>query len=194
MGLSIARMNVVLALLCAALVAGIGAGLDLESTLSAFGDGLGGGANIALSYALLGAFAVAIARSGITEWLAARIITRLGRSPAPHQLGMIRTLLLTVLLAAAIMSQNLVPIHIAFIPILVPPLLEVMHQLRLDRRLAACVLTFGLITPYMVLPVGFGSIFCIPSSAPAWLKRALKYPKGNCHWPCCCPLPAWSWG
>ena len=45
MGLSIARMNVVLALLCAALVAGMGSGLDLQSTLSAFGDGLGGGAN-----------------------------------------------------------------------------------------------------------------------------------------------------
>ena len=41
--LSIARMNVVLALLCAALVAGMGSGLDLQSTLSAFGDGLGGG-------------------------------------------------------------------------------------------------------------------------------------------------------
>ena len=92
MGLSIARMNVVLALLCAALVAGMGSGLDLQSTLSAFGDGLGGGANIALSYALLGAFAVAIARSGITEWLAARIIARLGRTPAPDQLRLIRTL------------------------------------------------------------------------------------------------------
>ena len=55
MGLSLARMNVVLALLCAALVAGLGSGLDLTATLSAFSGGLGGGANIALSYALLGA-------------------------------------------------------------------------------------------------------------------------------------------
>ena len=83
MGLSLARMNVVLALLCAALVAGLGSGLDLTATLSAFSSGLGGGANIALSYALLGAFAVAIARSGITEWLAGRIIARLGGTPAP---------------------------------------------------------------------------------------------------------------
>ncbi|MBU85937.1 MULTISPECIES: Na+/H+ antiporter NhaC family protein [unclassified Alcanivorax] len=179
MGLSIARMNVVLALLCAALVAGMGSGLDLQSTLSAFGGGLGGGANIALSYALLGAFAVAIARSGITEWLAARIIARLGRTPAPDQLRLIRTLLLMVLLAAAIMSQNLVPIHIAFIPILVPPLLEVMHQLRLDRRLAACVLTFGLITPYMVLPVGFGSIFLHTQLGPSLAKAGLAIPKGE---------------
>ncbi len=179
MGLSLARMNVVLALLCAALVAGIGSGLDLAATLAAFSDGLGGGANIALSYALLGAFAVAIARSGITEWLAGRIIIRLGGNPAPNQLRRIRTLVLSVLLVAAIMSQNLVPIHIAFIPILVPPLLEVMHQLRLDRRLAACVLTFGLITPYMVLPVGFGSIFLHTQLGPSMAKAGLPLDKAE---------------
>ena len=179
MGLSLARMNVVLALLCAALVAGLGSGLDLEHTLAAFSDGLGGGANIALSYALLGAFAVAIARSGITEWLAGRIIVRLGGTPAPSQLRRIRTLVLSVLLVAAIMSQNLVPIHIAFIPILVPPLLEVMHQLRLDSRLAACVLTFGLITPYMVLPVGFGSIFLHTQLGPSMAKAGLTLEKAD---------------
>ena len=32
-------------------------------------------------------------------------------------------------------------------------------KLKLDRRLIACVLTFGLVTPYMVLPIGFGGIF-----------------------------------
>lgn len=56
-------------------------------------------------------------------------------------------------------SQNILPIHIAFIPILVPPLLHVMTKLNIDRRLVACVLTFGLVTTYMILPVGFGGIF-----------------------------------
>ncbi|MGL5360322.1 MAG: Na+/H+ antiporter NhaC family protein, partial [Shewanella sp.] len=54
---------------------------------------------------------------------------------------------------------NILPIHIAFIPILVPPLLHVMSKLQLDRRLVACVLTFGLVTTYMILPIGFGGIF-----------------------------------
>jgi hypothetical protein len=35
----------------------------------------------------------------------------------------------------------------------------VLTKLQLDRRLIACVMTFGLITPYMFLPVGFGNIF-----------------------------------
>ncbi|WP_341503635.1 Na+/H+ antiporter NhaC family protein [Gallaecimonas sp. GXIMD4217] len=157
--LSLARINVVVALALSALAAGLLGGLGLEGTMAAFSGGLGKGAEIALGYAMLGAFAVAIARSGITEWLASHIIGRLGLTPSPRRQAVIRWVLLSVILLMAISSQNLIPIHIAFIPILIPPLLGVMHSLRLDRRLVACVLTFGLVTPYMALPVGFGSIF-----------------------------------
>lgn len=59
----------------------------------------------------------------------------------------------------AVMSQNIIPVHIAFIPLLIPPLLAVMDRLRLDRRAIACALTFGLVTTYMFLPLGFGKIF-----------------------------------
>jgi predicted histidine transporter YuiF (NhaC family) len=59
----------------------------------------------------------------------------------------------------AVFSQNLIPIHIAFIPLLVPPIIHVMNLLKLDRRLIASVLTFGLTAPYILLPYGFGFIF-----------------------------------
>ncbi|MDA1378829.1 hypothetical protein PCI56_01810 [Plesiomonas shigelloides subsp. oncorhynchi] len=59
----------------------------------------------------------------------------------------------------ALLSQNAIPIHIAFIPILIPPLLHVMDKLHIDRRAIACAITFGLIAPYLILPVGFGSIY-----------------------------------
>jgi predicted histidine transporter YuiF (NhaC family) len=52
-----------------------------------------------------------------------------------------------------------VPVHIAFIPILIPPLLHSMAKLQLDRRVIACIITFGLVATYMLLPVGFGGIF-----------------------------------
>ena len=51
------------------------------------------------------------------------------------------------------------PIHIAFIPMIIPPLLLVFNRLKVDRRLVACVITFGLVTTYMFLPYGFGAIF-----------------------------------
>ena len=59
----------------------------------------------------------------------------------------------------SIMSQNLIPIHIAFIPLIIPPLLLVFNRMKIDRRLLACLMTFGLVTTYMWLPYGFGEIF-----------------------------------
>ncbi len=35
----------------------------------------------------------------------------------------------------------------------------VFNELKMDRRLIASVITFGLVTPYMLLPTGFGAIF-----------------------------------
>ncbi|OFM38736.1 MULTISPECIES: Na+/H+ antiporter NhaC family protein, partial [unclassified Staphylococcus] len=59
----------------------------------------------------------------------------------------------------SIMSQNLIPVHIAFIPIVIPPLLSLFNDLKIDRRLIALVIGFGLCWPYVLLPYGFGQIF-----------------------------------
>lgn len=160
--LSVARVHVVLALFLGALVGGFSAGLGLEATMVAFQDGLAGGARIALSYALLGAFAMAVAHSGLPQLLANWLIRKLDSEDLTTSTKVIRWTsagLLTGTLAMAIMSQNLIPVHIAFIPLLIPPLLIVMNRLRLDRRAVASVLTFGLVTTYMFLPVGFGKIY-----------------------------------
>ncbi|MFC4257572.1 Na+/H+ antiporter family protein [Marinobacter lacisalsi] len=161
--LSLARIHVVVALIVGAMVGGLLGGLSLDATIEAFNSGLGGGATVALSYATLGAFAVAIGKSGLAHALADRALAMVGsqdtgNSSATANKG-VRFLIIGLLLAVAMSSQNILPIHIAFIPMLVPPLLYVMAKLNLDRRLVACVLTFGLITPYMFLPVGFGGIY-----------------------------------
>jgi predicted histidine transporter YuiF (NhaC family) len=156
--LSLCRVHVVVALIVGALAGGLLGGLGIEGSLAAFNKGLGGGATVALSYALLGAFAVAIAKSGLAHALADKALAMVGKQDAKGA-GLLKWLLIGLLLVVAISSQNILPIHIAFIPLLVPPLLYVLSKLQLDRRLIACVLTFGLITPYMFLPVGFGGIF-----------------------------------
>lgn len=158
-GLSLARVSVVFALVVGALVGGLVGGLSLDDTLSAFNDGVGGGAQVALAYATLGAFAVAISRSGLPDLLARRLIGLLGHEASERRQAVVKYLLLVAVLLVAVSSQNLIPVHIAFIPILIPPLLKIMNQLRLDRRAVACALTFGLTAPYMLLPVGFGAIF-----------------------------------
>jgi predicted histidine transporter YuiF (NhaC family) len=56
-------------------------------------------------------------------------------------------------------SGTIIPVHIAFIPILIPPLLHVMNRLHLDRRAVACALTFSITVMYMTFPIGYGAIY-----------------------------------
>ena len=160
--LAVSRVHVVLALFIGALVGGLLGGLGLEGTMVAFQDGLSGGAQIALSYALLGAFAMAVASSGLPTLLANWLIGRLdvtSESARRTTMAVTKWGMVAGILAMAIMSQNLIPVHIAFIPLIIPPLLAIFNRLQLDRRLVASVLTFGLVTTYMWIPVGFGNIF-----------------------------------
>ena len=158
--LSAIRLNVVFALIISSLVGGLCAGINCTETMKAFlGSGLANGAQLAFNYAMLGAFSIAISYSGLTELLAHALFKRIGGEVTQKKLFTFKYTLLVILTLAAISSQNLIPVHIAFIPVLIPPLLGIFDKIRLDRRMVACILTFGLITPYMVMPFGFGRIY-----------------------------------
>ncbi|MCP3740625.1 Na+/H+ antiporter family protein [Rossellomorea sp. BNER] len=157
--LSLFRVNVVFALIAGALVGGITGGLGIKETMIIFSEGIGGGANIALSYALLGGFAVAISYTGIPNLLVEFVLKIVGGRNDSRRKALSKALIVLFLLLIACFSQNIIPIHIAFIPILIPPLLKVMTELQIDRRLIASVLTFGLTAPYILLPYGFGFMF-----------------------------------
>lgn len=148
--LCLLKLNVLLAILVSALVAGVTAGMPVKETISVLIGGMGGNAETALSYILLGALAVAINKTGLATILAKKI------SKSIKGKAVVFTLIIAFI---ACFSQNLIPVHIAFIPILIPPLLPLMNSLKLDRRAMACALTFGLKAPYVTLSVGFGLIF-----------------------------------
>lgn len=166
LGLAVARVHVVLALLIGAIVGGLVGGLGIGGAFAAFQDGIGNGASIALNYALLGAFALAVANAGLPRLLAESIINRIDADNAENNeqtkekaVAVAKWLTVAGLLLMAVMSQNLVPVHIAFIPLIVPPLLSVLNKMQVDRRLITCVLTFGLVATYFFIPVGFGNIY-----------------------------------
>lgn len=148
--LCLMKMNVLLAILVAGVVAGFTGGMSIPETVGALIDGMGGNAETALSYILLGTLAVAIGRSGLAG-VVSRKITKI--------VGTKKTVFVFLIAFVACFSQNLIPVHIAFIPILIPPLLVLMNRMKLDRRAVACALTFGLKSPYVSLPVGFGLLF-----------------------------------
>ncbi len=173
LALSLLKVNVFIALIISAIVGGLAAGMPVFAvteffsplaaipgiTVAGSGEatiidtlvgGMGGNSGTALSYVMLGAFAVALAHSGLGTLLSRKLAKVLhGR----------RLFMVFALAGIACFSQNLIPIHIAFIPILIPPLLKLMNSLKLDRRAVAVALTFGLKAPYIAIPVGFGAIF-----------------------------------
>ena len=162
LALSLARVHVVISLFVASIVAGLVAGMGISGTMVAFQTGLAGGAKIALSYALLGAFAMAVAHSGLPALLARTIVNRMRNTDAASSVRVARGAkwgIVGGVLVMGVMSQNLIPIHIAFIPLLIPPLIGVMNELKMDRRMIACAITFGIVTAYMFFPIGFGRIF-----------------------------------
>ena len=159
LALSVMRINVVFSLVIGALAGGITAGMSLNDTLNAFVGGLGGGAEVALSYGMLGGLAIAISKTGISELLVASILKLVQREGDSQKKGLAKVLVFFVILLMSVFSQNLIPIHIAFIPLLIPPIIKILNLMEVDRRLIACILAFGLITPYMSLPFGFGLVY-----------------------------------
>ena len=148
--LCLLKLNVFLALILSALVAGFSAGMPVGDIMTGLIDGMGGNSETALSYILLGALAVAISSTGVASIVSKKIASVVDGK---------KKVLLLIIAFFSCFSQNLIPVHIAFIPILIPPLLKLMNSLKLDRRAMACALTFGLKAPYISLPVGFGLIF-----------------------------------
>ncbi|WP_086289579.1 Na+/H+ antiporter family protein [Campylobacter devanensis] len=148
--LCLLRFNILLAILISALIAGVSANIDIITTINILIKGMQGNLETALTYILLGALAAAIAMSNLTAILIHYV----------SQLISKKTFWFVLTIAfVACFSQNLIPVHIAFIPILIPPLLALMNKMQIDRRAVACALTFGLKAPYVSASVGFGLIF-----------------------------------
>ena len=148
--LCLLKLNVLMSLIIAAMVGAMLGGISIPDAMGILCDGFSGNANTALSYVLLGTFATAIASTGLADMLSKKLSKIMGGKGK---------LMLVILAAVACLSQNLIPVHIAFIPILIPPLLSLMNEMKIDRRAAACSLAFGLKAPYISIPFGFGAIF-----------------------------------
>lgn len=148
--LCLCKLNVILSLLVAALVAGFTAGMGPGQIMGDIITGLNGNGTNAVAYLLLGTFAAGLAQTGLAtmlaKWIASVVKAR-------------KWILLLTLVVCAAISGTIIPVHIAYIPVLIPPLLGMMNKMKIDRRQAACVTEFGLVCPYVTIPLGYGVIF-----------------------------------
>lgn len=148
--LCLLKLNVLLSLIISAMVGALLGGLDVQTAMDVLTAGFSVNAGTALAYLLLGTFATAIASTGLADMISKKLTKVMGNKA---------TVLLLILAGVTCLSQNLVPVHIAFIPIMIPPMLHLFNKLKVDRRAAACSLAFGLKAPYIAIPFGFGAIF-----------------------------------
>ena len=148
--LCVIKVNVVLALLIAGFVVGIMGHMDPGTIMATVISGLNTNGTNALAYLLLGCFAAALANTGLAAILAHGITSLV------HDR---KWVLLLLMVLCACISGTIIPIHIAYIPILYPALIPMMNKLKVDRRQAACVTEFGLVAMYITFPIGYGLIF-----------------------------------
>ena len=76
-----------------------------------------------------------ISYSGITDYLVTKIIRAIHSENSRLSRIKVKIIIIIALLAMSIMSQNLIPVHIAFIPIVIPPLLSLFNDLKLIEDL-----------------------------------------------------------
>lgn len=157
--LSFLRFNVALALFLGTVLTGLLSGISLSEILQEFLSGSMNGVSVALNYAFLGVFAATLSEIGFADYLAHRFLGLFRKKESSQAIRLRARVVQVLLLLMAMASQNLLPIHIAFIPIFIPPLLPILNAARVDRRKIACILAFGLVTLYMAFPVGFGAIY-----------------------------------
>ncbi|MCI5863936.1 MAG: TRAP transporter large permease subunit [Cloacibacillus porcorum] len=144
------KVNVIMAMLVSIFVGGFAGGMGISDILSSVYTGLGSNAETCLAYLLMGIFAACMEKTGIAGILSRKVAASVKDK---------KYILILVLTLVAVSSQNLVLVHIAYIPILIPPLLSLMNKLKIDRRVVACCTAFGLKAPYIAIPVGAGLVF-----------------------------------
>lgn len=148
--LCLLHVNVLVSIILAAILGGLVGGLGLSGTMEAMVLGMGDNAEIVLSYVLLGLIAAAINETHLVDFVAIKAYKNLRGK---------KFLLLFLLTLIGIVSETIIPIHISWIPLVVPFLLVIMNSMKLDRRAVACSLTFSLKWPYLIFPIGFGLVF-----------------------------------
>ncbi|RIM74797.1 sodium:proton antiporter, partial [Staphylococcus arlettae] len=109
--LCLCRLNVVISLFVSALVGGIIAGMSVTDVITVFGKNIVDGAEVALSYALLGGFAALISYSGITDYLVNKIIKGIRAENSKMSRLKVKVIIVVALLVLSVMSQNIIPVH-----------------------------------------------------------------------------------
>ncbi|MFR8927220.1 Na+/H+ antiporter NhaC family protein [Peptoniphilus senegalensis] len=148
--LCLAKVPVFFSLMISAVCAGLISGVGITDTMELLIGGMGNNAETALSYILLGSLAYCMQETGAADIMAKKIGSLVKDN---------KILLCAIIIVIAMAAETIIPIHIAFIPILIPPLISHMNKMKMNRKMLSVSFGFGLKAPYIAIPVGYGAIF-----------------------------------
>ena len=138
--LCLAKVPVFFSLMISAVCAGLFSGTGITETMKLLIGGMGNNAETALSYILLGSLAYCMQETGAADIMAKKIGSLVKDN---------KILLCAIIIVIAIAAETIIPIHIAFIPILIPPLISHMNKMKMNRKMLSVSFGFGLKAPYI---------------------------------------------
>ena len=148
--LCLIRVNVYLSIILSGLLCALLGGLSLPEGMTLFISGMGNNAETVFSLLLFGILAVSMTKTGVGEVLAPRVTKLIGN----------RVWVLVIALGIiAIITETFVLVYVAFVPIMIPPLLKVFNKYKVDRRMLVTVIVSGFQIGYVCVPAGYGLIF-----------------------------------
>lgn len=148
--LCLINVNVFIAISVAGLICGLLGGVGIGEAMTLFVDGMGSNSEIVFCMMMFGILAVTMEKNDIGAVLVPRV-SRVIRSK--------KWLLPIAFCLMGIISETFILIYVAFVPIIVPPLLALFNQYKIDRRLMIVVILAGMQIGYVCVPAGFGRIF-----------------------------------
>ena len=148
--LCLLKVNVFLSVLLSALLCAVLGGATPVEGLQTFYSNMGNDNKMVLFLLLLGVLATTMDRNGVGDAVAPRIAKLIGKKIWLFPIA------LTVL---AIIAETFVLVGMSFLLVVVPPLLKLLTDYKVDRRLLVITTCCGLQIGYCCCPVGYGLAF-----------------------------------
>ena len=144
------RMNAFLAMTAAALICAVLGGATIVEGTSMFLSGMGGNAENALNILMFGVLAEAMSFTKAGEAFTSRMAKLVN--------GKI-WVLCALLFVLGILCETVILIYATFVPVVVPPLMGLLNEYKVDRRKVVTLIIAGLQIGYVCVPIGCGRMF-----------------------------------
>lgn len=148
--LCLIRVNVYISIIVSGLVCSLLGGISLMDGINLFISGMGNNGEIVFCMLMFGILSVTMEKVEIGAVLAPRASKLIG--------GKVWILPILLCIMGAI-SESFILIYVAFVPIIIPPLLNFFNEHYVDRRMLVTAILSGLQIGYVCIPAGFGRMF-----------------------------------